>query len=358
MVGWRSATLVFLKLRLYELAAKVVLLIVSYDTIISLRPPYAITPTILRLLASIAEKVGAVNARYLVRQNPILRKRNRIRTIQASLQIEGNTLSEEQVTAILEKKRVMGPASDIREVMNAMKLYDSLKSLRCHSERDFRRAHALLMDGLSEEAGNYRSRGVGIVKGRQVKHLAPPASRVSLLMKDLFAYLKHDPSPGFIKSCVFHYELEFIHPFLDGNGRMGRCWQTAILMSEYPVFEFLPFETLIAKQQARYYQALAASDKQGASTPFIEFMLLIIDEALAELLATEQEKLSGSERLSIFLESVTKEFARQDYRKHFPDLSTATASRDLRQGVEQGLLRKRGDKKLTVYRKAGKGKKT
>ena len=138
---------------------------------------------------------------------------------------------------------------------------------------------------------------------------------------------------------------------------MGRCWQTAILMSEYPVFEFLPFETLIAKQQARYYQALAASDKQGASTPFIEFMLLIIDEALAELLATEQEKLSGSERLSIFLESVTKEFARQDYRKHFPDLSTATASRDLRQGVEQGLLRKRGDKKLTVYRKAGKGKK-
>jgi Fic family protein len=316
-----------------------------------MKPPYEITSLILKRIASISEKIGEVNAKYLVKTNPGLRKQNQIKTIHSSLSIEGNTLSEEQITAIVENKRVIGPQKDIIEVLNALEVYKNINTLKHHSEKDFLKAHNMLMQNLIENAGKYRTKGVGIVKGSKVEHLAPPYENVPLLMKDLFGYLKDKSEIALIKSCVFHYEMEFIHPFMDGNGRMGRLWQTLILMEEYPVFEFLPFETLISKNQTAYYNSLSVSDKEGKSTKFIEYMLNIIDQSLSELLENTTKKLSDENRIQIFIENFAEEFSRKDYLNYFKDLSSATASRDLKKAVEMGIISKNGDKKTTIYKR-------
>lgn len=317
----------------------------------NMKHPYEITTEILKLIASISQKIGEVNAKYLVKQNPNLRKQNQIKTIHSSLSIEGNTLSEKQITAIIENKRVIGPQKDIREVLNALDVYRGLQKFNYASEKDFLKAHKTLMAGLIEKPGKYRTSGVGILKGSKVEHIAPPAENLKYLMTDLFDYLNDKSELTLIKSCVFHYEIEFIHPFLDGNGRMGRLWQTAILMNEYSLFEFLPFETLISKNQAKYYQALSISDKEGKSTKFIEFMLNMINQSLHELLENSIRKLNETERLELFLETITKEFTRKDYMKNYSELSSATASRDLKNGVERALIEKFGDKKTTLYKK-------
>ncbi|MGY6520962.1 MAG: Fic family protein [Mongoliitalea sp.] len=316
-----------------------------------MKPPYDLTPSILKLLTSISEKIGAVNAKFIVKQNPKLRKQNQIKTIHSSLSVEGNTLSEEQITAIIENKRVVGPEKDIIEVLNALDTYKHLKHWKPSSEKDFLKAHKMLMNKLVEVPGTYRTKGVGIVKGSKVEHLAPPASNVAFLMKELFTYLKDKSELSLIKSCVFHYEMEFIHPFMDGNGRMGRLWQTVILMENHPLFEFLPFESLIAKNQKEYYLALSASDKEGKSTQFIEYMLSLIQKSLDELLETNTKKLDETERLEIFLEQSDNMFSRKDYMKFHKELSSATASRDLKNGVALGLITKSGDKKTTLYQK-------
>lgn len=316
-----------------------------------MKPPYEITQKILKLITSISQKIGEINARHLIKQTPKLRKQNQIKTIYSSLNIEGNSLSEEQITAIIENKKVIGPERDIKEVLNALKVYKEIGKLNYSREGDFLKAHKALMNGLIERPGNYRKKGVGIVKGSKVEHVAPPFENVKFLMGDLFDYLKDKSELTLIKSCVFHYEMEFIHPFMDGNGRMGRLWQTVILISEYSVFEFLPFETLISKNQADYYFALSSSDKEGKSTKFIEFMLSIINQSLGELLENGRKKLDETERLEIFLESFNQEFSRKDYMKYFSDISSATASRDLKNGVENKMIEKFGDKKTSSYKK-------
>jgi Fic family protein len=184
-----------------------------------------------------------------------------------------------------------------------------------------------------------------------VEHIAPPHENVPFLMKDLFEYVKDKSEIALIKSCVFHYEMEFIHPFLDGNGRMGRLWQTLILMQDYPVFEFLPFETLISKNQEAYYKALSNADKEGKSTKFIEYMLQMIDHSLVELLQNSSKKLSENDRMLLFLENNENDFTRKNYIAYFKDISTATASRDLKNAVENSLIEKYGDKKTSTYRK-------
>lgn len=316
-----------------------------------MKPPYEITATILKYISSISEKIGAVNAKYIIKTNPTLRKENQIKTIHSSLRIEGNILTEEQITAILENKRVVGPEKDILEVLNALEVYKNVNNLNPQKESDFLKAHQLLLKKLIDKPGKYRNQGVGIVKGSKVEHIAPPFERVPFLMQDLFEYLKDQTELTLIKSCVFHYEMEFIHPFLDGNGRMGRLWQTLILMQEYAVFEFLPFETLISKNQEAYYRALSLSDKEGQSTAFIEYMLSIIDHSLAELLDNSAKKLTETDRITLFLESNKNEFMRKDYLNFFKDISSATASRDLKKAVEDKLLTKEGDKKITTYKK-------
>ena len=316
-----------------------------------MKPPYELTSEILKYITSISEKIGEVNAKYLIKTNPTLRKQNQIKTIHSSLSIEGNTLTEEQITAILENKRVVGPEKDIIEVLNALEVYKNLRNFKYNNEKDFLKAHKMLLKNLILKAGNYRNQSVGIVKGSKVEHIAPPYQNVPYLMKDLFEYLKDRTELNLIKSCVFHYEMEFIHPFIDGNGRMGRLWQTLILMEQYPVFEFLPFETLISKNQIEYYEALSKSDKEGKSTKFIEYMLKIIDQSLSDLLENSIKKLSDENRIQLFLEQIEDEFSRKDYLDFFKEISTATASRDLKIAVESGLIEKNGDKKTSVYRK-------
>lgn len=314
-----------------------------------MKPPYDITPKILKLISSISEKIGEVNANYLSKQSPQLRKQNRIKTIQSSLQIEGNTLTEDQITALIDNKRIIGPEKDVLEVLNAIKVYNDLNKYKLHSEKDFLNAHASLMNGLIKNAGKYRNQSVGIVKGNDIEHVAPPFQNVPYLMKDLFEYLKDDQELTLIKSCVFHYEMEFIHPFIDGNGRMGRLWQTVILINDYQIFEFLPFETLISATQDEYYKSLSLSDKSGKSTPFIEYMLCVIEKSLSQLLNYNNRILKDIDRLEFFLNKGYKEFSRKDYMNVFKDIASATASRDLKKGIKLNLFKSSGQLNKTKY---------
>jgi Fic family protein len=325
-------------------------LILSNDTIIVMKPPYIITSEILKLITSISERIGEINATHLYKPTTELRKKNRIKTIQSSLEIEGNTLTEQQITALLENKRIIAPKKDILEVQNAIKVYDKLNEFNPYQLKDLQKAHSVLMDGLIDHAGKFRTKNVGIVKGSKVEHIAPSGTMVNGLMKDLFDYLKKDKDITLIKSCVFHYEFEFIHPFIDGNGRMGRLWQTLLLMQQYAVFAYLPIESLIKQKQNEYYAKLSEADKKGNSTPFIAFMLGIILDALEELLQSQNKTLHTEDRIVLFKEKVGQnKFKRKDYLQSFKNISAPTASRDLKWAVEQSILMKFGDLRLTEY---------
>lgn len=257
------------------------------------QPPYTITPEILNRVAAISEAIGRLTV--LTDQARALRLRpsvapahpcardiqdihvhNRIRTIHGSLAIEGNTLSETQITAILEGKRVIAPPREVQEVKNALAAYDRFHTWKPEAENDLLEAHRILMSGLIDEAGMYRHGGVGVMAGSQVIHMAPPADRVPHLMADLFGWLAATDAHPLIASSVFHYEFEFIHPFADGNGRMGRLWQSLILARWNPLFADIPVESLIFEHQAEYYQAIQESTQKTDSAPFIAFMLRMI----------------------------------------------------------------------------------
>lgn len=254
----------------------------------SYTPPHTITPTVLSLVAEIAGEVGRIGALGGTAHAPKLRRENRIRSIHASLAIENNTLSLDQVTAVILGKRVLGLPREIQEVKNAFAAYEGMASWKPASVKDLLAAHRLLMQGLVDDAGSFRSGSVGIAKGNRIVHLAPPASRVPVLMKDLLAWLKRTDAHPLIAGCVFHYELEFIHPFADGNGRIGRLWQTLILSRWNPLFAYLPVETVIRDRQTEYYRVLALCDNCGNSTAFIEFLLAALLTSLREASATDQ----------------------------------------------------------------------
>lgn len=240
------------------------------------QPPYTITLEILNRVAAISEAIGRLTV--LADQSKALRLRriNRIRTIHGSLAIEGNTLSEAQITAILDGKRVIAPPREVQEVKNALAAYDRFDIWKPEAEKDLLEAHRILMSGLIDEAGLYRHGSVGVMAGQQVIHIAPPADRVPTLIADLFGWLTATDAHPLITSSVFHYEFEFIHPFADGNGRMGRLWQNLILARWNPLFADIPVESLIFEHQAEYYQAIQESTRQTDSAPFIAFMLRMI----------------------------------------------------------------------------------
>lgn len=316
------------------------------------KPPFTLTSRILTLTSEISHELGVLEGAKLVPFSVELRRSNRIKTIQSSLAIEGNTLSTEQITALIEGKPVLGPKSDILEVENALKLYDNLQAYNPTSVQHIKKAHKLLMQGLIKDNGKFREKGVGVFKGKAVSHMAPPAKRVPKLMTDLFKYIKSDKeSPWLIKACVFHYELEFIHPFSDGNGRMGRLWQQLLLMKEDPSFEFLSVEGLIKEHQKDYYNVLECCDRAGDSTEFIEFSLEIILASLQEYTSQATSPIKEpSSRLEFAREHVAKEwFSRKDYIQCLKDISSATASRDLLLGVESKTLEKKGAKNQVLY---------
>jgi Fic family protein len=245
------------------------------------QPPYTITPEILNRVAAISEAIGRLAVLTDQAKALRLRRINRIRTIRGSLAIEGNTLSEAQITAILDGKRVIAPPREVQEVKNALAAYDRFETWKPGAEEDLLEAHRILMAGLIDEAGQYRHGGVGVMAGQQVIHMAPPADRVPHLMTDLFGWLSGTDAHPLIASSVFHYEFEFIHPFADGNGRMGRLWQSLILARWNPLFAGVPVESLIFEHQAEYYQAILESTQQTDAAPFIAFMLRMLHAAVA-----------------------------------------------------------------------------
>ena len=251
------------------------------------QPPFTLTNTMLRQVANIAEKIGEWRALQQTDKVPQLRRGNRIKTIQASLAIEHNTLSLEQVTAVIDGKSVLGLPREIQEVKNAFTAYESALQMNPTSVDQLLKAHALLMAGLVDDAGQFRHGGVGIFQEKQLVHMAPPAKQVPRLIEDLMHWLQQTDLHPLIASCVFHYEFEFIHPFSDGNGRMGRLWQTVILSHWQSVLGYLPVETVIKAHQQRYYALLGEADEQADCTAFVEFLLSAIDQTLSE--ATTQE---------------------------------------------------------------------
>ena len=252
-------------------------------------PPFTITDEITSLIADIAELVGHLTAMADHMPAPHLRKENRIKTIQSSLAIENNSLTVDQVTAIVEGKRVLGPPNEIQEVRNALDAYELLLELNPYKEKDLLKAHRLMMTDLVNENGRYRQGGVGVFDGQKCIHMAPPAQRVPTLMADLLGWVKQTKVHPLVSSCVFHYEFEFIHPFADGNGRMGRMWQTLLLMQWKPIFAWIPVETIVKEHQQEYYAAIAKSDSEANSTAFITFMLQCLKQALLEMEDSNQK---------------------------------------------------------------------
>lgn len=318
-----------------------------------MKPPYKVTHRIVHLVAQITEELGKIEGSKFVSPEPKLRKQNRIRTIQATLAIEGNTLSLDQVTAVLEGKKVLGPKKEIIEVQNAVALYEELLLYKFYSVKDILRAHKKLMANLVDSNGRFRSKKVGVLKGSKVSHVAPKPRFVPELMQTLFKWVKSEEElHPLILSCILHYEIEFIHPFEDGNGRIGRFWQTLVLAQYNSIFSYLPVESLIRDNQKKYYDILERCDRVGDCTEFIEFVLALILSSIREFSAS----LSGlvldpSQRLekakSFFADKL---FSRKDYMAYFKNISSATASRDLKEGVIQGLLKTEGKDNQTQYR--------
>ena len=240
------------------------------------QPPFTITPEILNQVAAIGEAVGRLTVLTDQARALRLRRINRIRAIRGSLAIEGNTLSEAQITAILDGKRVIAPPREIQEVKNALAAYDRFDSWEPTAEKDLLEAHRILMAGLIDEAGKYRSGGVGVMAGQRVIHVAPPADRVPHLMAGLLDWLAATDAHPLIAGSVFHYKFEIIHPFADGNGRMGRLWQSLILARWNPLFADISVESLVFEHQAEYYEALQESTRRNDSAPFIAFMLRMV----------------------------------------------------------------------------------
>lgn len=243
-------------------------------------PKFVITPVMVSLIAAICERLGRLHGAF--RRDLQLRRINRIRTIQASLQIEGNVLTVKQVTAVLDGKNVLAPARDVQEIRNALAAYDKLESWDAASVTDLLDAHKTLMFGLVDRPGEFRSGSVGIQGGQEILHIAPPAHLVPELVAALFDYLHSEEMHPLLKSSIFHYEFEFIHPFIDGNGRLGRLWQTLMLQNFNPIFAYIPVENMIRNRQNEYYQALNQANASANSACFVEFILQTIFDSLDE----------------------------------------------------------------------------
>lgn len=288
------------------------------------KPPYTITDKTVNLISEVTEILTKLTINDKMSNNLRLRRDNRIRTIHASLAIENNSLSLDQVTDIINGKRILGAPNEICEVKNVFEAYERLLQMNPFSKKDMLAAHKVLMNELTKESGTFRSGGVGIFAGEKLVHMTPPAERVPELISELLDWTKKTDVHPLIKSCVFHYEFEFIHPFADGNGRMGRMWQTLLLYKWKPLFGWLPIETLIRERQEEYYKVLGKCDHDSDSGKFVDFLLITINDALKEIALTEQVSEQVTEQVEKLLESMgneeltTKELMERVGLKHRP----------------------------------------
>ena len=259
-------------------------------------PPFTVSAEAINLIAQISAQIERYAIRLEQSDGLRLRKANRIKTIHSSLAIEGNKLTEGQVSDIIEGKTVVAPLRDIQEVKNAIATYDLFPRLDAFDVNDLLKAHGTMMQALTNEAGRFRRGGVGVFGETGCVHIAPPADRVPYLINDLFGWLRSANDHLLIRSCVFHYEFEFIHPFIDGNGRMGRLWQSLILTKLHPLFQHLPVENMVYANQLAYYDAIAECSRRGNSGPFIDFML---GEILRTLKSHQGEALDVGDNVGI-----------------------------------------------------------
>ena len=296
-------------------------------------------------VAEIAELVGKLSAESSFSVNPTLRRSNRIKTIHGSLAIEQNTLSLEQVTAVLNGKHILAPPKDITEVKNAYEVYEQLGKLDPYSVNDLLTAHGIMTWGLVEESGTFRNRPVGVVDSEgNILHFGTLPQYVPDLVMELLDWVKTSEVHMLIRSCVFHYELELIHPFADGNGRVGRLWHTLLLSQWNPAFAWLPVESIIHDRQQEYYAAINASNNAGESTAFIEFMLAAIKAALIEAISVRdvmsEEKMDKTvlrwNKIQEYLK--THDYIMNADVRTLCDVSSATANRILVRLTEEGKL--------------------
>lgn len=316
------------------------------------KPPFEITNQIIDYVAEIAELIGRLNAAHLLSTNPTLRRANRIRTIHGSLAIEQNTLPLEQVTAVLNGKQVLASPKDIAEVKNAYEIYEWLEELNPYSVDDLLTAHGIMTRGLMEESGVFRTRPVGVVDSEgHVLHFGTLPQYVPDLVMELLDWVKTSEVHMLIRSCVFHYEFELIHPFADGNGRVGRLWHTLLLSKWNPAFAWLPVESIIHDRQQEYYDAINASNDAGESTVFIEFILSAIKAALMDAINMSNEMSDGKvDKITLRWNKIQEYLKIHDYImnadvRELCGVSVATANRILAGFVADG--------KLVKYREGG-----
>ena len=308
------------------------------------QPPFEINERIMADVIEIAELVGRVSVTDKISMNPTLRRTNRIQTIYSSLAIEQNTLDIEQVTAVLSGKRVIAPPKDIAEVQNAYEIYDNMDKLNPYSIDDLLKAHSVMERGLLNEAGEFRSRPVGVADSEgNILHFGTLPQYVPKLIQELLEWTEKSEIHLLIKSCVFHYEFELIHPFADGNGRMGRLWHTLLLSKWNPIFAWLPIESIIHDNQSEYYNAINVSNNNGNSTVFIEFMLSVIKQALQESINDKPKNISSKSdlrwnKINDYLE-MHEYILNSDVQK-FLGVSSATATRILVGFMKDGKLKR------------------
>lgn len=324
------------------------------------KPPFEITNRMIDYVAEIAELVGKLNVTDMLSSNPTLRRSNRIRTIHGSLAIEQNTLSLEQVTAVLNGKHVLAPPKDIAEVKNAYEIYERLDELNPYSVDDLLIAHSIMTRGLVEESGIFRTRPVGVVDSEgHVLHFGTLPQYVPNLVMELLDWAKTSEVHMLIRSCVFHYEFELIHPFADGNGRVGRLWHTLLLSKWNPAFAWLPVESIIHDRQQEYYDAINVSNDAGESTVFIEFMLSAIKASLIEAINTSAAMSDGMsdgkvDKATLRWNKIQEYLKTHDYImnadvRELCGVSAATANRILSGFVLHDRLKKRHIKGHWVY---------
>lgn len=308
------------------------------------QPPFEINERIMADVIEIAELVGRVSVTDKISMNPTLRRTNRIQTIYSSLAIEQNTLDIEQVTAVLSGKRVIAPPKDIAEVKNAYEIYDNMDKLNPYSIDDLLKTHSVMERGLLNEAGEFRSRPVGVADSEgNILHFGTLPQYVPKLVQELLEWTEKSEIHLLIKSCVFHYEFELIHPFVDGNGRMGRLWHTLLLSKWNPIFAWLPIESIIHDNQSEYYNAINVSNNNGNSTVFIEFMLSVIKQALQESINDKPKNISSKNdlrwnKINDYLE--THEYILNSDVQKLLGVSSATATRILVGFMKDGKLKR------------------